>query len=375
MSRRIRLLVSARDVAAALHLTQVVRAALRDERFHVHVVAQEPALGHFAAAGLDAHPVKACAAKSLDSAEAVELLGIAKRLLDETRPDVLLAGLSTPFDAGIDEALLAEAQVPTLLFQDFWGEQNLILGHGADRVLSIDTEAARRNMIRFGTESIVVGSPRHAAYADIDLTGVRKRLREQAGTGERPVLGFFGQALHRLEGYGRTVRGFIDAVAAVRPQPFVFVRPHPRETAEQRGRTAAMFGGLPFPTRVEDSGPVETMLVACDVVCSLFSTCTYDTAYLNRFSAHPVAVPVSMLFDEEIATYMRQHVNFETFPYHTAGIVRAVYEEAKLAPVLQAATEELTRRQVWKAANDFLPDPKDAPRRVLDRVAEAVAAP
>jgi len=369
-----RLLVSARDVAAALHLAEVVRAARTDRRFEVTLVAQEPALGHFVAAGLDAHPVKPCAAKALESDEALELLGIARRLLDDTKPDVVLAGLSTPFDAGIDEALLAEAQVRTLLFQDFWGEQNLILGRGAATVLSIDAEAARRNRIRFGTESIVVGSPRHAAYARIDLTGVRNRMRSHARTGDRPVFGFFGQALHRLEGYARTVQGFIDAVAAVRPQPFVFVRPHPRETADHRARTAALFRDAPFPTVIDDSGPVETTLVACDVVCSLFSTCTYDTAYLNRFSREPVAVPISMLFDAQIAAYMRQHVNFETFPYHTAGIVRAVYDEASLLHTLQGATEERTRREVWKAANDFLPDPKDAPARILDRVAEAVAA-
>ncbi len=374
MSRRIRLLVSARDVAAALHLTEVARAARHDPRFEVLLVAQEPALGHFVAAGLDVHPVKACAAKALDSEEAIELLQIARRLLEELRPDVVLVGLSTPFDAGIDEALLAEAEMPTLLFQDFWGEQNLILGHGADKVLSIDAEAARRNMIRFGTVSIVVGSPRHAAYATVDLRGVRARMREQAGAGERPVLGFFGQALHRLGGYARTVEGFIEAAATLRPEPFVFVRPHPRETPEQRARTAAMFRGLPFPTLVHEAGPVETTLVACDVVCSLFSTCTYDAAYLNRFSAEPVAVPMSMLFDDEIAAYMRHHVNFETFPYHTAGIVRAVYDRASLAPTLQAATQELTRRQVWKAANDFLPEPEDAPKRILDRVAEAAVS-
>jgi hypothetical protein len=369
----IRLLVSARDVAAALHLAEVVRVARGDPRFEVHVVAQEPALGHFVAAGLDVHPVKPCAAQALESEEALELLQIAQRILDGVRPDVALVGLSTPFDAGIDEAILAEAQVPTLLFQDFWGEQNLILGHGADEVLSIDAEAARCNTIRFGTPGVVVGSPRHVAYRTIDLRGQRAHLREKAGAGDRPVYGFFGQALHRLPGYARTIEAFIEAVGSVRPEPFIFVRPHPRETAADRARTAAMFSDLRFPTYLEEGGPVETMLAACDVVCSLFSMCTYDTAYLNRFSSAPVAVPVSMLFDEEITRYMRAHVNFETFPYHTAGIVRAVHEKAQLAPTLQSAIEEFVRRAVWKAANEFLPDPTDAPQRILDRVAHAAA--
>jgi hypothetical protein len=145
------------------------------------------------------------------------------------------------------------------------------------------------------------------------------------------------------------------------------LRSHPRENAEQRAATRAMFAAMAMKIVTLDDCPVEDALIACDVACSLFSNCTFDAAYLNRFSAAPLAVPLSMLFDPEIAAYCRTQVNFEEFPYHRTGLVLPVYRGEELPSVLRHALEPATRAEVWRRCGS-LPNPAEAPRRILDAV-------
>ena len=362
-------MITARDVAGALHLVEVSRAAVRDPRFEVVVVAQEPAAARFVAAGLDIRTVAWPIAKPHDEHTAGELRRHARDLLREIEPDVVLTGLSTPFDAGLDEAVLAEARVPTALYQDFWGEQNLILGRGADHIFAIDEQAVSRNRERFGLPSVIVGSARHAAYAALDIAALRARGRRNLGIAPADtVVGFFGQALHALTGYERTVRALVEMLRGL-PQVRLIVRPHPRENAAQRSITRRWFADAGLRFDWFETGPVEEPLLTCDCVISLFSTCTFDTAYLNRFAREPVAVPVSLLFDAEIAAYCRQYGNYLDFAHHTQGLVRPVYERSQLeAAVRQALTTE-ARRDVWTRAHSHLPDPARAAERVLDHLA------
>jgi hypothetical protein len=356
-------------VAGALHLVEVARAAVRDSRFDVVVVAQQPAATHFTNAGLAVRVVAWPTVKTADVPEAQALRSAARTLLDDIKPDVVLTGLSTPFDASLDEAILAEARVPTALYQDFWGEQNLILGRGADHIFAIDEQAAERNLARFGRPSTVVGSARHAAYASLDIAASRRRVRTAIGiTGDRRVVGFFGQALHRLPGYRRTVEHFIASMSAMQGKARLILRPHPREDAEQRRQTESMFREAGLEAVSFTEGPVEDAIAASDVVVSLFSICTFDTAYLNRFANEPVAVPMSLLFDEEIAAYCRQHGNYFDFAHHTEGLVKPVYQASDLPAALETALLPATCRDVWERAHRYLPDPAQAPQRVLDQM-------
>lgn len=373
LSGPIRLLITARDMAAALNLVEIARAAARDSRFEIVVVAQEPAARQFSSAGMAVRTLMLAAARSADGDDAMRLRDAARQLLEEIKPDAVLAGLSTPFDAGLDEAVLAEAKVPSFLYQDFWGEQNLLLGRGADQLFVIDEQAAQRNLNRYGQPSVVVGSARHAAYGTLDILATRNRVRAaiEVRAGER-VVGFFGQALHTLPGYERTVRQFLAAANALDPSTRLVLRPHPRENAEQRAQTASLFRASRLRVTPLSGGAVEEALTACDVVVSLFSICTFDTAYLNRFSDVPIAVPMSLLFDEEIATYCRQHGNYMDFSHHALGLVTPVYDVAALPVALAAALEPSSRQLAWQRAQQYLPDPAEAPRRVLDGIVTLV---
>jgi len=364
----IRLLITARDVAAALHLVQVAKVAAGDPRFDVVIAAQDPAARHFAAAGLAFEQVPAASTRAADDAAAGVVRAGARSLLEHVRPDAVLVGLSTPFDAGLDEAILAEAEVPSSLLQDFWGEQNLILGRGADQILGIDLQAAERNAERYQVPTVVVGSPRHAAYASLDIPAIRARARAALGVTEPAcVIGFFGQALHSLPGYRRTIEQFLSAADGM--DATFLLRPHPREGAGQRGQTEAMFTNSGLAVTLDHSPDVETALAACDVVVSLFSICTFDASYLNRFSPQPVAVPMSLLFDQEIADYCRTHGNYIDFSHHTLGLVTPVYEARELPAALREAATAEARREAWARAHQHLPDPARSPARVLDAIA------
>jgi hypothetical protein len=367
----IRLLLTARDVAAALHLVQVARAATQDSRFALTIAAQDPAARHFAAAGLEFEAVPGAAAKSAADPEAGVVRAAARALLERVRPDAVLVGLSTPFDAGLDEAMLAETAAPSSLLQDFWGEQNLILGRGADQILGIDLQAAKRNRERYHVPTIVVGSPRHAAYAALDIAAIRARTRATLGVaGGKRVVGFFGQALHSLPGYRRTIERFVSAAAEM--DAAFLLRPHPRESDGQRRQTAAMFADSGLAVTLDNSRDVESAIAACDVVVSLFSICTFDASYMNRFAAEPVAVPMSLLFDPEIAAYCRQHGNYFDFSHHTLGLVTPVYDAAGLPQALRAAAAPQAAHEAWSRAHRHLPDPAQAPGRVLDAIARQV---
>lgn len=370
----IRLLITARDTAAALHLVEVARSAMTDPRFEVVLVAQEPAAQHFAAAGLALQTVRWPSAKSAAAPSAAELRHRAQELLSEVSPDAVLSGLSTPFDAGIDEAVLAEAQVPTALYQDFWGEQNLILGRAADCILAVDQQAAARNLERFQRKSVIVGSARHSAYANLEILALRASERQALDVvGTDLVVGFFGQALHQLAGYERTVRQFVEAFANLDVRSRLIVRPHPRENSAQRAITRRWFADAGLAVHWSEQGTVERPLLACDLVVSLFSTCTFDTAYLNRFATEPIAVPVSLLFDSEIAAYCRQHGNYLEYSHHTLGLVRPVYDAGALPAMLKAALSGEARHEVWQRAHQHLPDPRQAPGRVLEAIASQVS--
>ncbi len=365
----LRLLVTIRDVSAALHLVQVVRALKGDARFETRILAQQPASRILRSMEIEHVEINAPAATTDDSPEALHLLAIARSELSAYRPDAVLAGLSTPFDGGIDEAVLAEANVPSYLLQDFWGEQNKFFGKGAGLFFALDATAAEMNRRRFGVESVIVGSARHAAYAEYNFQDLRNVSRRDLGiSGKTPVIGFFGQALNRLPGYRRTLITFIRAVESLGSDIQILVRMHPRETEKDVVDTLAAFASSSLKPVIANHGSVDECLAACDVVCSLFSNCTYDASYQNYYSTVPISVPVSLLFDVEIAEYYRERVSFEELPLHRHRLVLPVYRQDLVAATLATALTEREKSQISIRAKTHLSDPSDACRLILETI-------
>ena len=369
----LRLLMTARDAGASFHLIEVARAALAAGDIALEVATQMPASRYFADAGIPHRALPLPAARAPDDASAAALLACADGLVETVRPDAVLCGLSTPGDGGIDEAVIARFAGPSLVLQDFWGEVNAFFGRAADLYLALDEEGVLLPRTRHGREAVAIGSPRHSAYAGRDLPAVRAAMRARIGAGAgTAVLGFFGQALHGLEGYRRTLEAWARAVLAFPGRALAVYRPHPREKPEEAAWTVDRLRALGIATAVLGDCSVEDALLACDVVCSAFSNCTYDTAYLNRFSPEPLATPVSLFFDPQIVDYFHRMVRLDEFPYLKAGLVLPVRNAADLAGAIRHAAGTAARRQYWEAAQR-LADPQQAPLRALTEVRRLAA--
>lgn len=362
-----RLLITARDPAAAYHLMEVVRRASSDARFEMQIVAQDPACGLMRRGGLQVEQVPAIKTRDRSSADGKQLLAIADRLLADFAPDAVLCGLSTPFDGGIDEAVLARTRVPSFMFQDFWGEQNNLFGRGADLLLVLDQVAADLTWSRHAAPSVIVGSPRHAMYSDIDGPSRRRAVRTQLRLPPHvPVIGLFGQALHALRGYLRTIECWAAAVAKFPGPCIAAYRPHPRESEADRRRTLELLQSSGVEQVCMLDGGVEDSLLCCDVVCSAFSNCTYDVAYLNYFASQPLLVPLCLFFDVEVVDYFRQIVQLDEWPYMKADLALPIYEASQLGARLVEAVGENAKRRYWEAAKRNLISPLGSTQRVLD---------
>lgn len=367
----VKVLISMRDMAASAHLLEVIKVCKKDQRFDLAIIAQNPA-SHFLTDMSIAHE---CAdlppATYMSTPEAKNLLSKAAEIIKKNKPQVILTGLSTPLDGGIDEAILKQAKdkIPTFMFQDFWGEQNKFFGTGADCAFVLDSIAEQRNRHRFNLRSIISGSPRHAAYRNIDWAAERKQLRYKLEIADNEhVIGYFGQALNHLPGYWRTVSAFIQTIGQMKGNISVAVRHHPRENAAARARTVKYFKNIGVRQIPVEDGPIENSLPIYDVVCSLFSNCTFDASYQNWFSSEPLSVPVSMLFDPEIADYCRERIHFEDLPIHTHKLVIPVYEKENLQKVLQKSILYDSRKEAWQQAKNKLDDPGQACQIILDQL-------
>lgn len=369
------LLVSARDPAAALHLGAVCLRAQTDPRFRLRIVAQYPAFEILRGLGLDVTEVPSIRAHVQGDAAARELLDWADRIIAMVRPDLMLCGLSSPSDGGIDEALLARRNVPAFLLQDFWGEQNLFFDAGADVLFVLDEDARAINTRRWGAHSVVTGSPRHAGYGSLDSWAQRRQLRNELGVvSERALIGFFGQPLQRFSGYRRTLETFADSCGQLAyPVDFAY-KPHPRETWREIEKTLEWFSATGMSVKTMGEYSTEASLAACDVACTVFSNCAYDAAYLNRFSPRPLLVPVLMLFDRELVDFYSEIAEFSSLPYFSKELALPVWNERELTPVLADALAGATIERVWANARR-LPDPSMAVERLLDTLAGACAQP
>jgi hypothetical protein len=361
-----RLLITARDAAAALHLIEISRYAAQHGDLDLAVVTQLPATRYFQRAGIGSVTVNIGAARRPDDATGSALLEEARRVLDRYRPDAILCGLSTPFDGGIDEAVQAVHGGPTAVMQDFWGEANTFFGGKADVYLALDEEGVNLTRSRFDLNAVAIGSPRHAAYAHIDIIGARNEARASVGlAADSQVIGFFGQALHNLEGYIRTLRAWVAATNGLPRSVRRAFRPHPRQSEKERELTISLLRDFGIDCILLDHPDVERSLLVCDVVCSAFSNCTYDVAYLNYFSPYPIITPVSLFFDTEIVDYFRKMVRLDEFPYLKAGLVLSVDHAHDLEEVLSLALTDDVKTRYWSAAK-HLANPAEAPRRALE---------
>ena len=371
MKRHLTLLVCARDAGAAGHLSVVVQRAQEAPDLVVLPHAGPAAVDALrSATRLPAIEFPGLVVPSARAVDAAALLDMARRIVEKVAPDAVLVGLSGP-GAGLDEALLQVCRdIPTLAFQDFWGDVNLTLGEPADVYLVMDEEAARLSREMHGVETAVVGAPKYARYSSMDLPGAVA----DGGIHPHPVVGFAGQPLGEWAGYRRTLAHLAREVAEHLPSACVVYRPHPRETEVTQDDTMQALAQHHDNCRLDAEGSAEDFLLRCDVLCSAFSTCSTDLLYMNRFSSSPLATPLHLLVDEELRDLYRSWTGLEHHPLAALGLARTVENPGEIGGAIEQALPAAARRSVWRDANTALPDPTGAADSVLEVIRGAVEA-
>ncbi len=364
-----RVIISACDPAAALHLSEVAIAAKGHETIELVNIVQGPAIEIFKQRSLSFIPVDLPRTCDQISRDAHNLKKAARTHLEAIEPDYLLTGLSSPKSGGIDEALLFERHCPAYLFQDFWGEQNRFFGRGADKFLVLDDAAANISQNRHSIRSIVVGSPKHQRFVEINFEILRRNSgREYKDRSTKKIIGFFGQSLHKVNGYNRTLEQFSKAISAI-PDIICLYRPHPLEASHERDRTISILTKYNTDMVVAKNQPVEETIAACDLTCSAYSNCLYDAAFINHLSPTPITVPVMLLFDEEIIEQYRTYVGTEDLPYRSSAIAQIASNPATLRSDLQLALTQSVKQKVWQSAKTALEPPDKAAMRILSCIA------
>lgn len=352
----IRLLISARDPAAAWNMAAIARAARADGRFEVHVYAADPAFNLLRNDGIAVGRFRSACVTDQTDYLASTLLAEAAELINTLQPDVVLTGLSRSGEGGIDEALLAVSKAPCAALQDFWGDVNDFFGSRADIYLVLDHQASKLTRQRYNVPTKVVGSPRHTAYDALNPAELRRTTRGRYGLGKQDVLiGLFSQPIWPDPGYVRTLAAFSAAVAEVITSGVIILRPHPKdpETAISQTREALETSGLRVILCAEDR--VESCLAACDLICSPFSLCTLDALYLCRNAPFLPAGLIYLLFDPALRAMCRQSCGFDEMPLAKLGMALAPTCPDELPDALRTALSVSWRTRTYTLARSRLP--------------------
>jgi len=370
VSRRV--LVSARDPGAAAQLRPLVAALAAERNVTLTVVASGAALGILDGAG--PRPLAFTLPDGTNHVPAGRdrgpLLDQARELVVRIQPDVIVTGISS-LGVGIDEALLAVASGrPTFAVQDYPGDANAIDGAYAGEYLVRDDDAARLTRTRFDVKATAVGSLRHAGYTALDVTALRERKRADLGAGARPVIGFFGQP-PEIPGHEAIFGHLVEALPGRRPAPVVVLREHPKAQGTRETHTAALLrAGVSVVAG--DDGPVESWLVACDVVTTPFSHCAIDFAFLSAASPDPLGTVLFLLTAPETWAFMREHSGLQVPDGVDAGlgvIARSPTEISGMLDTLLGAEA----RGAYHAAARRLPSGANL-HAIVARLLEAAAA-
>ena len=262
------------------------------------------------------------------------LLAAARAVLDDVVPDAVVTSASS-YGVGVDEALVAEAAVPSFTIQDFWGDVNLGLDRPPQLYFAMDDYAVRLTAERWGLPALAVGSPKHGRYARLDVAALRAAIRARVGAASgEPVVGFFGQAAD-IPGHEAAFHDLLRALSNLSPRPRLVLKDHPKFSDGHCAHVrAARALGLDV-TDASASLQVEPWLAACDLVVTAFSLSALDHAYLSAFSRAPIGSVLYLLPNPDLQAAMQRMCGMPEFPTVARGLGRVSREGAHLAPLLE----------------------------------------
>jgi hypothetical protein len=317
--------------------------------------------------GLNVRKAETPAIHSLDDANCDALLQEADTILTTIKPDAILTGLSGP-GAGIDEALIARAtDIPCYTLQDYWGDVNHLFEKIADCYFTLDDTAAKLTRQRFGAESCVAGSPKHAAYARLNLQSLRhdKRLHLDLTT-EHCLIGLFGQPIKPVDDYLLLIDQFADAVADWPPRKSILYRAHPSDSASTAQQVMQILHDKGLSPILDSGSDLTSILCSCDMVASAYSSCNLDNIFLNYYSSQPLGISVYLFLNESIADLHFSQTGLKRPPVVDLEFAALSDSTKSMHEILQQ--QENKRTAYWQRIRDDLPDPRHATTIILEKV-------
>ena len=359
-ARPLKLLLSARDPAAAQAIGNLARQASTDSRFIIRVIASTPA-----SELLKGLPCEFLALPQDGTRNLEQLNSVIIKVLEQFRPDAIIAGASGP-DAGVDEVLVKLSNgIRSYVVQDFWGDVNLSLDTAPDYYLVVDNIAAVLTQKRVDSKTYIVGSVKHASYGSLNVTTLRAGWRVASGVREEEtVIGYFGMPLGSVKGYWRTLEALVESIQGL-PVTLVY-RPHPKEDVHERSRTCNILSS--FEKFFEDqSDSVEETLAACDLILSCYSSCGIDSELLGRNLSQDDRLSVFLLYDAEVLEYYRHYTHLDDLPISLLKRSLTIKDSSALRDTLDAYLPVESRIK-FLASESRLPSAGDSVNRVLDKV-------
>jgi hypothetical protein len=369
----IKLLISARDPAAAQGQAEVYRRALADKRFAPVICAAEPA-----ATILREQSIPLLEAEiPLISDEIKTFSGLIKRRAREiskmTSPDALLVGLSGP-DFGIDEALLHEAsdQTPTYALQDFPGDLNDQLGIIAKIIFVPDQFSHDLTRGKTSNRIEIVGAPKYARYSKFSAAYLRKEGRKQLGLKNGQfVLTFYGQPLWDLPDYYRQAVATAHQIKLSFPEnTVVLVRLHPKESDTRLAAMLDAFEKSGLTCRVDPYPTVEQSLCATDLAMTVYSSCGKDLLVLNSLSSEPLGGILYLQTTAEIRQHHLIHVGSDYLPGVAENLSVRLTDIQDFPKVAASLVNRETARVNWMSAGKCEYNPTGSAGRILDVISE-----
>ncbi|NKB55267.1 MAG: hypothetical protein GKS00_02925 [Alphaproteobacteria bacterium] len=368
----VRILISARDVGAANHLSPIAKAALETTSLDTTIVAQPPGNRILMEHGLPVRTVNLPAAPDSMAPEAGQLIREAETLLDDIAPDLLLTGLSGP-DLGIDEALLKVARTPhTYTLQDYEGWVVSGFDRPARTYLVSDNSSAEITRRKGVEHTQVVGWLAYTRFHTLDVAGLRKAGHAAIQT-DAPTLAVFGQTIE-VPGYREALAGLGHAVRNLDRPLHVIYRPHPRQTVAQADDDKAILGHT-VCGEIANCPDIDvlTLIAACDVVASCFSSVGMDFAAMNAVSPKPLGTPLFLMTQSDLRALHQRDSGFEIPWAARQGAALAAQNEEELPGILASALDETTSRNLWSTAQQVIHIPHAGGNAVISSMLEDVA--
>ena len=345
----------------------VYRKAQETGGFNAVIVAAGAAAGILALHSVSHINGSLITTDSRDSQSAADLAIWAESLLDREQPDLILTGLSGP-EAGMDEALLVVATVPTFAIQDFWGDVNATLGRPAGTYFVGDEFARRMTIERGAARAIVTGQPEYELSVPVNPEACARKIRRHLTLdATEPLVAFMGQPLWDFSGYAETVEMFIAACTEIATIRRIVYRPHPKETEDAFG-TVTHFAerhGIRLDLDRGDS-PTE-LTAAADILTTAFSMSGQDKIMTNLMADVPRGAVIFMMHPE-LRQVFQGLTGLEQHPLVDMRLAAFADSGPSCRQQLEALLQTEPCLELRRKAEATLAQPKNASEKILNHM-------